>query len=299
MSASHNSEMLAARIERGYVSMKEFKVANHASSYLPEGYEWEYIWGDEFDGPELDTNKWDFRTHMMQKRHPGWEKEGISFDGNSNIVFTVFEKDGKICSTQLQTGYNFMDAPVELSHASGDFSKENPFSWPIGKLNKPKFMHRYGYYECRCKLQKKPGWWTAFWLQSPIQGSSLDPAVSGIENDIMESFEPGEMDPHNNHFNGCGADYNFVSHGKGMKGLSLDEYHYFGMLWTEEGYTFYVDGVEDGHSNEPVSKTEQFILLTTEVKGYRQKSFTATEEARAALGDKFIVDHVRVFDIKR
>ena len=273
--------------------MKEFEVKNHAPSYLPDGFEWEYIWGDEFDGPELDTNKWDFRTHMMQKRHPGWEKEGISFDGNSNIIFTVFEKDGRICSTQLQTGYNFMDAPVEAPPAFG----KSVFLWPIGKLKQPKFMHRYGYYECRCKLQKKPGWWSAFWLQSPINGSTLDPAVSGIENDIMESFEPGVVIPHMNHYNGCGADYKNVSHGKGAE-LSLNEYHYFGMLWTENGYTFYIDGEEDGHSSEVVSKTEQFIYLTTEINGYRRPEFTATEEARNALGDQFIVDHVRVFDIK-
>jgi len=272
--------------------MQEFKVKDHAPSYLPDGYEWEYIWGDEFDGTELDTSKWDFRTHMMHKRHPGWEKEGISFDGNSNIIFTVFEKDGKVCSTQLQTGYNFMDAPLLPP------KNDNPFIWPIGKLENPKFMHRYGYYECRCKLQKKPGWWTAFWLQSPIQGSTLDPSVSGIENDIMESFSPGNVSLHMNHFNGCSVDYKGVPHGKGAN-LSLDEYHYFGMLWTEEGYTFYIDGVEDGHSSEYVSKREQFILLTTEVKGYRTKVFTATEEARSAIGDTFTVDHVRVFDIKR
>ena len=208
----------------------------------------------------------------------------------------LFETDGKICSTQLQTGYNFMDAPIELKHASGDFENENPFVWPIGKLQQPKFMHRYGYYECRCKLQKKPGWWTAFWMQSPINGATLDPAVSGIENDIMESFKPGIVDPHMNHFNGCGVDYANVSHGKGAE-LSLDEYHYFGMLWTEEGYTFYIDGVEDGHSSDIVSKREQFIYLTTEVNGYRSKEFTATDEAKMAVGDKFIVDHVRVFDI--
>ena len=27
---------------------------------------------------------------------------------------------------------------------------------------RPKFMHRYGYYECRCRLQQKAGWWSAF-----------------------------------------------------------------------------------------------------------------------------------------
>ncbi len=273
--------------------MKEFKVENHAPSYLPEGYDWEYIWGDEFDGPELDTTKWDFRTHMMHVEHPGWVKEeGISFDGNSNIVFSVIEKDGKICSTQLQTGYNYMDAPVV------DPSPDNHFVWPIGKLQNPKFMHRYGYYECRCKLQKKPGWWSAFWMQSPIQGSTLDPSFSGIEHDIMESFKPGVVSEHMNHFNGCGLDYKGVSHGKGAE-LSLDEYHYFGLLWTEDGYTFYIDGKEDGSSSEYVSKTEEFILLSTEVFGYREPAFTATDEAKAAVGDQFIVDHVRVFDIKK
>ena len=70
------------------------------------------------------------------------------------------------------------------------------------------------------------------------------------------------------------------------------------MLWTEERYTFYIDGVESGHSSEYVSKIEQFILLTTEVNGYRSEAFSATEEAKGAIGDKFIVDHVRVFDIK-
>ncbi len=275
--------------------MKEFKVENHAPSYLPDGYDWEYIWGDEFDGNELDRTKWDFRTHMMHTKHPGWvEDEGISFDGNSNIIFSVIEKDGKICSTQLQTGHNYMDAPIEQS----DYFKENPFVWPIGKLQEAKFKHKYGYYECRCKLQKKPGWWTAFWMQSPIQGSTLDPSFSGIENDIMESFVPGVVTEHMNHMNGCGADYKYVAIGKGAT-LSLDEYHYFGMLWTEEGYTFYIDGKEDGHSNEYVSSAEEFILLSTEVNGYREQAMTATDEARKAVGDQFIVDHVRVFDIKK
>ena len=279
--------------------MKEFKVENHAPSYLPEGYEWEYVWGDEFDGTELDTTKWDFRTHMMHVRHPGWEKEGISFDGKSNIIFTVFEKDGKICSTQLQTGYNYMDSPIDTEKdTAGDFGKNSRFVWPIGKLHEHKFTHRYGYYECRCKLQKKPGWWTAFWLQSPTNGSTLNPEVSGIENDIMECFEPGVVAKHMNHMNGCGPDYKGVLVGEGAN-VSLDEYHYFGMLWTEEGYTFYIDGKEDGFTNDGVSKTEQFIYLTTEINGYRSSECTATEEARLAVGDQFIVDHVRVFDIKK
>ena len=116
--------------------MKVYNVAGHAPSYLPDGYEWELVWNDEFDGPELDETKWDYRLYMMHKRHIGWQKEGIRFDGK-----------------------------------------------------------------------------------------------------------------------------------------------------------------EDGHSSDVISKREQFILLTTEINGYRTEAFSATDEARLAAGDEFIVDHVRVFDI--
>lgn len=269
--------------------MKKFEVKDHAPSYLPDG-EWKLVWSDEFDGTELDKTKWDYRLNMMGKRHKTWSDEGVRLDGKSNAVFSIFEKDGEICSSQIETGYNFMDDP----HEEGD-CWNGGLSWPIGKLKEHKFLHRYGYYECRCKLQKKPGWWSAFWLQSPVIGSSLDPTVSGVENDIMESFEPGKIIKHCNHYNGYGVDHECATAGSGMD-ISLDEYHLFGMLWEDDGYTFYVDGAEDGRVTNPVSQIPQFILLSTEVNGYRAKERTATDAARAAVGDKFIVDFVRVFD---
>ena len=270
--------------------MKEYKVENHESSFLPEGKDWKLVWSDEFDGTELDLSKWDYRLSMMRKRHITWGNEGVTLDGNSHAVFTVYEKDGEICSSQLQTGYNYMDA-----EPTNDVFFDEGLVWPIGKLKEHKFLHRYGYYECRCKLQQKEGWWSAFWVQSPVIGSSLDPEISGIENDIMESFSPGKVVAHCNHYNGYGVDHKSVAAGEGME-LDLNCFHTFGMLWTENGYTFYVDGKEDGNISGPVSKIPQFIIISTEVLGYRQKEKTATKEARAAVGDKFIVDYVRVFD---
>lgn len=270
--------------------MKKFKVDGHEDSLLPEG-RWRLVWNDEFDGTELDISKWDYRLNMMGKRHRTWTDDGVELDGNSNAVFRIFEKNGEICSSQLQTGYNFMDEPVEV--------KEDCFGgglvWPIGKMHESKFLHRYGYYECRCKLQKKEGWWSAFWLQSPTIGCSLNPEEAGIENDIMESFHPGEVIEHVNHYGGYGIDHQCVKHGETIK-VDLDEFHRFGMLWRPDGYTFYVDGKETGHSDAPVSKRPQFILISTEVNGYRGKMHAATDEAKAAVGDEFIVDYVRVFD---
>ena len=61
--------------------------------------------------------------------------------------------------------------------------------------------------------------------------------------------------------------------------------------------TFYIDGREDGHIDQYVSKRPQFILLSTEVRGYRFENHQPTPESYEVIGkDAFIVDYVRVFD---
>ncbi len=46
----------------------------------------------------------------------------------------------------------------------------------------------------------------------------------------------------------------------------------------------------------PVSQREEFILLSTEVVGYRNSRWNCWDKLKDAVGDKFIVDYVRVFD---
>ena len=272
--------------------MQVFEVNGHSPSLLPEGMKFQLIWSDEFDGDKLDETKWDYRLCMMGKRHPAWTDQGVKVE-NSCAVFSIFEENGEVVSSQLQTGYNFMDEPVK----STTFGNEH-LQWPIGKLKQSKFTHRYGYYECRCRLQKLPGWWSAFWIQSPMIGASLDPKMTGSEVDIMESFKPGEVHTHNVFTGGYGQDMKRL-HVGGIEGVSTEEFNTFGQLWTPDKYVFYVDGVEDGVVEENVSGVPQFILITTETNGYRKENHRPTEDAFAAAraGDTFAVDHVRVFDV--
>ncbi len=271
--------------------MKKFEVANHQPSFLPEG-EWELVWADEFDGTEIDNTKWDYRTSMMGKKHPAWVEEGVHLDGKSNAVFTLIEREGRPVSAQLQTGYNFMDEPVVATKFGSDH-----LQWNIGKLKESKFLHSYGYYECRCRLQQKPGWWSAFWIQSPIIGASLDSEYTGTELDIMESFEPGKIVAHNAFTGGYGLDMKRCMVGGNIT-LDKEEYHYFGLLWDETGYTFYIDGKEDGKITGNLSACPEFILISTEVQGYRHENHQPVKEAYESLGDTFMVDHIRVFDKK-
>ena len=274
--------------------MSIFEVKNHEPSLLPEG-EWELVWSDEFDGTELDLSKWDYRLSMMNRRHPAWTDKGVTLDGNSHAVFSILEEDGRPVSSQLQTGYNFMDEPIEKT----TFGKDH-LQWNIGKLKENKFTKKYGYFECRCRLQQLPGWWSAFWIQSPLIGATLDPAVSGSEIDVMESFFPGEVHRHNVFTGGYGQDMKRAIANSKVGSVDPSEFHRFGLLWDETGYTFYVDGVEDGHVTDYISHCPEFILITTEIKGYRYEDHQPTKEAWDALkvGDTFLVDYVRVFDKK-
>ena len=271
--------------------MKEFCVDGHEASLLPDG-NWKMVWNDEFDGTELDRAKWDYRLSMMGKRHPAWTDKGVHLDGKGNVVFSILMEDGRPVSSQLQTGYNFMDEPTVPTKFGS-----SALQWNIGKLKQNLYTHKYGYYECRCKFQKHPeGWWSAFWMQSPIIGASLDPSETGSELDIMEYFHTGRVSRHCIWTGGYGLDCKGASAG-GMENLDTEVFHRFGMLWTETGYTFYIDGVENGRVDKYVSHRPEFILISTEVVGYRHEDHLPVKEAFDIAGkDVFTVDYVRVFD---
>lgn len=271
--------------------MKKYEVEGHIPSFLPEGKNWKLIWHDEFDGPELDRTKWDFRLNFWGKPFAAYTDRGIRFDGNSNIELHRVEKDGFYVSPQLQTGSNSFDIPKN--------DPEKPWSvknfWPLGNLSEPKFLHRFGYYEIRCKFQKYPEeMWSAFWVQSPSIGTTYSNRWSGVENDIMECFKKGEATT-GNIMGGYGAQL----HEEGRVHYALEKtpygFHTFAMHWTPDEYIFYCDGKEVSRAKETVSQVPQFILLTTEVYGYREENPKKVDE-NGFIDDAFIVDYIRVFD---
>lgn len=285
--------------------MKEFKIENHASSYLPKEKNWTLAWQDEFDGNELDESKWNFREYFWGKKSPTFSREGVSVDGNSNLVIALVKKGDDFYSGHLQTGSLTYDIP-----------KDTNGMWPFGKFEKAKFMHKFGYYEIRCRLPKNPGWHAAFWLQAPGIGSHHNAKYCGVETDIMENYRQhteGLM-LCGNGFGGYGKDAVWPGHFRFPFVETADGWHYYGVDWNKDGYTFYADGKKIGWQGPPdvaVSHVEQFILVSTECHGYNRnfgdncgddghgdmwKGKPVEELKKAVLPDAFIVDHVRVFD---
>ena len=281
-------------------------VKGREASLLPEGRRFRLVWHDEFDGNSLDESKWSYRTNFWGRRAHWFaapEDNAVEVKDGLLRLKLVKKADGQFISPQLQTGELMWDIP----HAP------NPSGfWPLPKRERPKFVRKYGYYECRCRLQRMPGWWSAFWMQSESQGVTLDPGASGIEHDIMESFDPGEVIVAAFHMNGYGQDYKGFHipaayddepkfEGKLNLAVDVENFHTFGLLWEPDGYSVYVDGRLRGRNGAAVSHVPEFVLLTTEAKWYRNNRMTGEGvpelDAAARAGDDFVVDYVRVYDI--
>ena len=282
-------------------------VEGESPSLLPDGKSFRLVWHDEFNGSKLDESKWSYRTNFWGRRFPAFaapEDGCVELkDGKVHLKLKRLP-NGQFISPQLQTGELLWDIP---------WQEDRSGFWPLPKREVPKFIHRYGYYEARVRLQKRPGWWSAFWMQTETQGVCLDPGRAGIEHDIMESFSPGDVSCHMFHMNGYGADYYGYSVPRGATDerplnlhMDTDDFHTFGLLWEPDGYTVFVDGRRRGEKTSPscgeaVSHVPEFILISTECQWYRKNRMTGKAvgelEESARLGDDFVVDFVRVYDL--
>ena len=282
--------------------MQKFEVPGHEPSFLPDGVNLKLTWQDEFDGDSLDTTKWEFRRAMMGKTWPSWtDSEKALKVENSNAVFTLIEDetDGHLCCAHLQTGANGFDEPIvdnAADQGDGISKTKDDMHWRLGKLHEQKKLFKYGYFECRCRLQQKEGWWSAFWMQSPMIGATLDPALSGSEVDVMESFHPNTINWNNVFTAGYGVDERRTKLGPLHRDIDSSVYHRFGLLWEKDKYTFFVDGEKTYETTNDVSQVPEFLLISTEVYGYRKPDHAPVPAAYDAVGDQFLVDYVRAFE---
>ncbi len=287
------------------------KPNQNAPSFLPRGKNWKLVWSDEFNGTELDQSKWNFRLFFWGTKFKAFTDKGVEVKDGSLRLHIVKNPDGTYSSPHLQTGSLIFDIPAE---------KGVKF-WPFGKRVEPKFMHRFGYYEIKCRFPKNDGWHAAFWLQAPGAGTHPDPSVAGMEIDIMENYKLysdnkiicGPL------WDGYGKDGKRCGHFHIEHKETPDKWHYYGVDWKVDGYDYYIDGKLVGSTtihkdkatgptfdkqgchnggvlHAPVSHVEQFILVSTEVHGYRYSDRHDPILDKIVLPDYFEVDHIRVYD---
>ena len=208
------------------------------SASPPAGYY--LVWGDEFNGTSLDTNKW---TYWLTGSH----RDAINITnaisvGGGNMTITTFSAGGTNYAGMIASQYHF-----------------HP---------------RYGYYEANIQWGDTNGMWSAFWLRSPTMGTFLNDIYdSGGELDACEHRYVGIFGTYianivsdNIHWNGYGTGEG--SSGSPNVGSGLDSgFHTYGLLWNGPTYLFSIDNsqVWDGSSTTPVFGSDAYVILSSEV----------------------------------
>ncbi len=227
--------------------------------YTPESMGYKLFWEDQFNGDKLDNEKWEVRG--VGPRALGFvSPEAVKVE-DGFLKLSAFVKDDKI---QISA---------------------------VGTQNH--FMTKYGYFECRAQLQKSPGVWAAFWIQSTDIAKGEDPAKFGAEIDIMEFFKKLGTDivSHNVHW-AYGPNQQ-TTHGMQsyLKGVSQG-FHTFALEWTPEKYVFFIDGYKFYEVTTAISHIEEYMILSMELPSKKE------ELKNAVFPDVFIVDYVKVYKKK-
>ncbi len=224
--------------------------------YTPEQLGYKLIWEDHFDGDNLDPDKWAPRG--VGPRAAGF----VSTD-----------------AIKVNNGFLELSAFIE-----NDSVKVGA----VGTNNL--FMATYGYFECRARLQKSGGNWSAFWIQSPGIAKGDDPGEFGTEIDIFEFFKKSgkDMVSHNLHW-AYGPNQQSIgarlSHHEGVS----EGFHTFALEWTPEKYVFLIDGLKYYEITQAISHTHEYMILSMELPA------TLEGMKDAELPDVYMIDYVKVY----
>ncbi len=227
-----------------------FKITTDFKDTVLDGYE--YVWGDEFDGTELDMTKWDFEARMKGtgKIEISWDKEVIDIgDGKLKLHAVNYKKP---------------------NHES------TRYKVPYSVVTKYKMNFTYGYAEIRARLPFFEGAWPSFWglnaggdtRNCPSYNKEKDESrLYDSEVDIFEVFgHKSKVIPniHKWYFTDR-LNYGEISGEEGCRHTMLPEgdkliwdweeknadleklsyeYHTYGFEWTDKEMMFYVDGTK-------------------------------------------------------
>ena len=250
--------------------------------------DWELVWSDEFEGSELDMEKWNYDTgngfYDGDEWVPGWGNEELQYYKEDNVRV----ENGHLILEGRQ-----LDEPISDEHGSYDYSS--------GKITtENKFSQAYGRFEASMKLPEGNGYWPAFWMM-PQDDAYGGWAASG-EIDIMENaghktdviggaIHYGGVFPNNTHST---QDYTFTEG-------STTDFNEYAVEWEPGEIRWYVNDelyyIADewytaGHPFPAPFDQEFYLILNLAIGGWYGK---LPDETTPFPGE-VAVDYVRVYE---
>lgn len=168
---------------------------------------WSMVWHDEFrSNKTIDSN---------------WKAENAA--------------PGHILSSRWRENINVKRGSVMLNNRK---EQREGKEWTAGSMT-CKQQFQYGYFECRMKISAAAATNNSFWF---YQWNATD-KLQAFEIDVVEGHYPNDMNSniHNRGVKGTAKTKTVTNHCYDVEDLSAD-YHVYGLWWTEESLTFYLDG---------------------------------------------------------
>ena len=230
---------------------------------------YELVFEDEFDGGALDTDVW--------RCLAAGSDEQISFRDGNMVMTGEYKTEGA-------RGEGWYGADIGLNE-----------------------YYCKGYFEIRCKVfnnTSRRDLWSAFWLM--VDGA-YDPEVSkggvgGCEIDIYESFSDSSRNL--DHpvgitpavwCNGVDEDEDIdgVNFGQWYSNDPVNEYNTYGVMWTDDCYIWYINGVEAFRTSYGlgVSQVPEQLRVSLCLPNTAVENMTRTKDQSG----EYVVDYVRIY----
>ena len=174
------------------------------------------IWADEFDGATYDTDNWVALNRSISVARLSSRPENV-FTENSSLVIRAIRD-------------NYMGKPWSSAWLRTD----------------GKFHYRYGLLEARIKAPIGAGMWPAFWIHGDTWHIRYPEYISG-EIDIWEHWDSDPTNLITLYAAPVGATAGVAVEG-GSYPVDITQWHIYGMEWTPDTITFFLDGEQVGNT---------------------------------------------------
>ncbi|MGJ8735325.1 glycoside hydrolase family 16 protein [Zobellia laminariae] len=273
-----NSDGNLDQINSGKPEINDRMVVGSNVNALDYWSDTKLVWSDEFNGSDLSKENWFVETSLAGVGYPGWQ----NFTADENLELS----DGTLKIISKKTG---------LGQKEGDYTS--------ARINS-NVAFTYGKFEVRAKLS---GSGSGLWSKLVLLGNNIGTVgypkcgqisfmeyTSHIPNRVFNTVHTAE-----NVLNGenIAANSGFIP-----LETAEEEFHIYGILWTDEYLKFYIDTMENivytfikpssaNENNWPFSKSLYFVLDTSvgtefsDGNGVDDGVFPAT----------FEIDYVRVY----
>ncbi len=235
-----------------------------------------YLWHDEFDGDEVNSDKWTFEIGTGAS---GW--------GNNEWEYYTDRKENAYVK----------DGILHIRAQKEDYEGQKYTSARM--LTKGKFSFKYGTVEARIALPTGKGIWPAFWMLGENFDTVGWPACGEI--DIIEAVNSENKIYGTNHW-ANGSEYATYGNNTGnyrdqKYELDITQFHTYKFTWDEKYIRMFVDDfmyheilIEGNEGDTEEFHKPFFFLLNVAVAG----NWPGFEVDDTQFPNEMLVDYIRV-----